>query len=206
MYLRNVKQVIRQVDAKFDERSYGFGNLADLLRAAGRDGIVRVDRDRQGVIRVFQGAAAPSAAPMTVPSGPAAAPANPNRPKIFDIEDEMAEIEAMRAANLAARGFRISVHDDAEESGGEDETGDSDRNETPRETLIAVDEATGSVTEYIVSEGPDGGDAEAADEAEEAANTAVAEERPARAARSSRGTKRAGATKAAAKPRRSKKS
>ena len=55
LYLRNVKQLIRQTDSTFDERAYGFGNLTDLLRAAHREGIVRVDRDRQGVIRVFQG-------------------------------------------------------------------------------------------------------------------------------------------------------
>ena len=57
MYLRNVKQALRQTEASFDERAYGFGNLTDLLRAAHREGIVRVDRDRQGVIRVFQGTA-----------------------------------------------------------------------------------------------------------------------------------------------------
>jgi hypothetical protein len=47
MYLRNVKQVIRQVAPAFDERAYG---------AAQKEGFVRVDRDRQGVVRVFQGA------------------------------------------------------------------------------------------------------------------------------------------------------
>jgi uncharacterized LabA/DUF88 family protein len=57
MYLRNVKQLLRQVNGGFDERAYGFGSLADLLRAAHKEGIVRVDRDRQGVIRVFQAAA-----------------------------------------------------------------------------------------------------------------------------------------------------
>jgi len=62
MYLRNVKQIMRQTNPAFDERAYGFGNLTDLLRAAGREGIVRVDRDRQGVIRVFQGNIAPAPA------------------------------------------------------------------------------------------------------------------------------------------------
>jgi hypothetical protein len=32
-----------------------------LLRAAGKQGLVRVDRDRHGVIRVFQGPATPAA-------------------------------------------------------------------------------------------------------------------------------------------------
>jgi uncharacterized LabA/DUF88 family protein len=57
LYLRNVKQIIRQVNPAFDERAYGFGSLVDLLRAAHKDGLVRVDRDRQGVVRVFQGSA-----------------------------------------------------------------------------------------------------------------------------------------------------
>jgi uncharacterized LabA/DUF88 family protein len=67
MYLRNVKQMVRQVNPTFDERAYGFANLADLLRAAHRDGSVRVERDRQGVIRVFQvnGAATPSVSRAT---------------------------------------------------------------------------------------------------------------------------------------------
>ena len=55
LYLRNVKQILRAAQPPFDERAYGYANLTDLLRAAGKDGLVRVDRDRQGVIRVFQG-------------------------------------------------------------------------------------------------------------------------------------------------------
>jgi uncharacterized LabA/DUF88 family protein len=55
MYLRNVKQVLREAKASFDERAYGFGNLVDLLRAAHKEGVLRVERDRHGVIRVFQG-------------------------------------------------------------------------------------------------------------------------------------------------------
>jgi uncharacterized LabA/DUF88 family protein len=53
MYIRNVKQILRAADPSFDERRHG--NLVELLRAVQREGLVRLDRDRQGVMRVFQG-------------------------------------------------------------------------------------------------------------------------------------------------------
>ncbi len=63
----------------FDERAYGFASLVDLLRAAQKDGIVRMDRDRQGVVRVFQGTAAVAtqiAAATAEPQPEVAAPAS----------------------------------------------------------------------------------------------------------------------------------
>ncbi len=55
MYVRQVKQYLRGVDPTFDERKFGVHSLNDLLRACQRDGLFRVERDRQGVIRFFQG-------------------------------------------------------------------------------------------------------------------------------------------------------
>jgi len=55
MYIRQAKQFMRNVDASFDERKFGFGNLVDLLRAAQREGLFRIERDRQGVVRLFPG-------------------------------------------------------------------------------------------------------------------------------------------------------
>jgi uncharacterized LabA/DUF88 family protein len=55
MYIRQVKQFMKNVDASFDERRYGFGNLVDLLRACQREGLFRIERDRQGVMRIFPG-------------------------------------------------------------------------------------------------------------------------------------------------------
>jgi uncharacterized LabA/DUF88 family protein len=55
MYLRNVKQILRQAEGGFDERRYGFGGLMDLLKACQREGFVRIERDRRGGLRVFQG-------------------------------------------------------------------------------------------------------------------------------------------------------
>jgi uncharacterized LabA/DUF88 family protein len=55
MYIRQAKQFLRNVDSSFDERRFGFANLTDLLRACQRDGLFRIERDRQGVIRLFPG-------------------------------------------------------------------------------------------------------------------------------------------------------
>src|SRR6185503_6879491 len=55
MYLRNMKQILRA--GGFDERRYGFGGLMDLLRACQKEGLIRMERDRRGGLRVFQGSA-----------------------------------------------------------------------------------------------------------------------------------------------------
>jgi hypothetical protein len=55
MYLRQAKQFMRSVDPSFDERRFGFGTLQDLLRACQREGLFRIERDRQGIIRLFPG-------------------------------------------------------------------------------------------------------------------------------------------------------
>ncbi len=79
MYVRNVKRLLRayrgdgNVGANgdgapggsawpvgpsgFDERQYGFGGLMDLLRACQKEGLLRVERDRRGGLRVFPGQA-----------------------------------------------------------------------------------------------------------------------------------------------------
>ena len=55
MYIRQAKQFLRNVDAAFDERKFGFATLVDLMRACQRDGLFRIERDRQGVMRIFPG-------------------------------------------------------------------------------------------------------------------------------------------------------
>src|SRR4029453_5467793 len=83
LYLRQVKQVLRTADESFDERRYGFSGLVEALRYAQREGLFRLDRDRQGVLRVYPGArlqrvatttaAAPGyEAPAEVSQGPSA--------------------------------------------------------------------------------------------------------------------------------------
>jgi uncharacterized LabA/DUF88 family protein len=69
MYIRQAKQFMRNVDASFDERKFGFASLVDLLRAAQRDGVFRIERDRQGSVRLFPGAALPTSTSTDQPSG-----------------------------------------------------------------------------------------------------------------------------------------
>ena len=57
MYIRQAKQFMRNIDPSFDERKFGFGSLVDLLRAAQREGLFRMERDRQGSVRLFPGPA-----------------------------------------------------------------------------------------------------------------------------------------------------
>jgi hypothetical protein len=57
MYLRNFKQLLRATGGGFDERRYGFMGLIDLLRASQREGLVRLERDRRGGLRMFKGPA-----------------------------------------------------------------------------------------------------------------------------------------------------
>ena len=83
MYLRNVKQYVKNAAPAYDERRYGFANFLEAVRAAGRAGLFRLERNRQGILRIFAGNQFPR--PVPVP--------------VFDIENELA---AMAQAAEAA--------------------------------------------------------------------------------------------------------
>jgi uncharacterized LabA/DUF88 family protein len=53
MYLRSFKQYLRSLQPPFDERQYGFPSTYDLVRQAQKEGLLRVERNRQGVLRIF---------------------------------------------------------------------------------------------------------------------------------------------------------
>jgi len=68
MYLRNVKQYIKNAAPAFDERKFGFTNFLEAVRACQRSGLFRLERNRQGILRVFPGPQFPnqkSGAPMS---------------------------------------------------------------------------------------------------------------------------------------------
>ena len=53
MYLRTFKQYLRTLQPSFDERQFGFSSTYELVRQAHRDGLLRVDRNRQGILRIY---------------------------------------------------------------------------------------------------------------------------------------------------------
>jgi uncharacterized LabA/DUF88 family protein len=105
MYLRNVKQLLRTSEGGFDERRYGFGGLVDLVRACQKEGLVRLERDRRGGLRVFPGIAlqrpiGPRELPMesrgnTMPPEPAREPQ-----REIDVQQEPVEVDPGNALNL----------------------------------------------------------------------------------------------------------
>ncbi|MBM3778789.1 MAG: NYN domain-containing protein [Acidimicrobiia bacterium] len=90
MYLRQMKQFLRGRVEGFEERQYGFASLVDLLRAGQRDGLVRLERDRKGVMRVFPGDASKAGAVAAPVDDVAGAP----EPAVVDAE---AEVNVMAA-------------------------------------------------------------------------------------------------------------
>jgi uncharacterized protein (TIGR00288 family) len=67
MYVRQAKQFLRNSIEGFDERKFGFVSVVDLLRAAGKEGVLRIERDRQGAIRVFPGPSLATPQPSSEP-------------------------------------------------------------------------------------------------------------------------------------------
>jgi uncharacterized LabA/DUF88 family protein len=96
MYLRNVKQILRQTDGGFDERRYGFGGLMDLLKACQREGFVRVERDRRGGLRVFQGSALQGSGQ---PPAPQVSRPNLPQPDVEEYENQPIETRPDTIAN-----------------------------------------------------------------------------------------------------------
>lgn len=61
MYLRSFKHFLRSANPSFDERAFGISNIHDLARMAQREGLLRVERNRQGILRIFPGEQFPQA-------------------------------------------------------------------------------------------------------------------------------------------------
>jgi hypothetical protein len=63
MYLRTFKQFLRSLQPPFDERQYGLSSTYDLVRQAQKEDLLRVERNRQGILRIFPAEHYPQAIP-----------------------------------------------------------------------------------------------------------------------------------------------
>ena len=87
MYPRQFKQFLRTAQPDFDERRYG--SIADLMRACQKDGLLRLERDRQGVLRVFGGGSPRASVPHgwgTRDNGPET---TPEQPPVLEVVPEI---------------------------------------------------------------------------------------------------------------------
>ena len=83
MYVRQFKQSLRANDKSLDEQGNGHGTVLDWIRACQRAGILRLERDRRGQMRVFPGAALQQAAGVVPPMF------NPTQPTVEEaLSDE----------------------------------------------------------------------------------------------------------------------
>ena len=95
MYVRQIRQYLRNADEAFDERKLGFGGIVDFLRACQREGLLRLERDRQGVMRVFPGASFPKQAAAASPDDQASTPGVATEPS-FDGGEPVVIVEQPR--------------------------------------------------------------------------------------------------------------
>jgi hypothetical protein len=105
MYLRNFKQLLRAAEGGFDERRYGFMGLLDLLRAGQREGLVRLERDRRGGLRVFKGRALQQTGPS-----PAIDPSQ----EVTEAEPEAGRLDTLDTQPVEAED-RFELEEQAEE-------------------------------------------------------------------------------------------
>ena len=76
MYVRQFRSFMKTFDESFDERRYGFTGILDALRFGQREGLLRLDRDRRGGVRVHPGPQLLrlTAAPVEAPAADGPAP------------------------------------------------------------------------------------------------------------------------------------
>jgi uncharacterized LabA/DUF88 family protein len=134
MYVRNVKQILRAAEGGFDERRYGFPGLIELLRACQRDGLLKLERDRRGGLRVFQGPVLARAAvprePPPVSAEPQVVEAAPSQSALSaDVDAELADLEPMPVIDPTAELL-----------------GTAKRRRTPRTTAAAAQAARAART------------------------------------------------------------
>ncbi|NWG13689.1 MAG: NYN domain-containing protein [Acidobacteria bacterium] len=114
MYLRNIRQFLNSADPYFDEHRFSLSRIHDLVREGQRAGMFRIERSRQGGLRILPGerlaevhpdnaAADPAAA-----EGPAGAPPGPFLESTLEPEPPPQPSARGRSRGAPASGRRRS--------------------------------------------------------------------------------------------------
>ena len=102
LYLRTFKQLLRAQQPPFDERQYGISSTYDLARQAQRDNLFHIERNRQGILRIFPGERFPKIARETDETAePAVHEISANEPvytpdvPVTEFEEQQQEVAAL---------------------------------------------------------------------------------------------------------------
>ena len=100
MYLRNVKQYIKNAAPSFDERRYGFASFLEAIRSAQRSGVFRLERNRQGILRVYPGSQIAQAPRLDFPANEGTSAEEQASSTSFPMDESMsaAEVQAETGA------------------------------------------------------------------------------------------------------------
>ena len=131
MYARQFKHFMKTFDESFDERRYGFAGILDALRLGQREGLFRLDRDRQGGVRVH-----PGAQYLQLTQSAEGAPATGGSP-----QDGLLPVEAEAVAVQGAR-----LVSDRPPTTPEPLPGETDETPAPRDAEDASPVSPGEVT------------------------------------------------------------
>jgi len=108
MYLRSFKHFLRSVDPSFDERQLGISHIHDLARMAQREGLLRIERNHQGILRIYPGEQFPQTdQPKPHTDVEEAPPAGASMPEV--VESSGADLEPLPEPAVEAQS-EIPVH------------------------------------------------------------------------------------------------
>jgi hypothetical protein len=117
LYLRQIRQALRSADKNFDERRYGLRGVLDLLHHAQREGWVRLQRDRKGVLRIFAVGSTPPAPSPAATEETLAAPSTAVADPEAGIAEAIPAPEDITALDAALPAVSLQALEPAGETG-----------------------------------------------------------------------------------------
>ncbi|HEY8514332.1 MAG TPA: NYN domain-containing protein [Candidatus Binatia bacterium] len=207
MYVRHLAQGLRAVDPEFDEQMFGFRTLTELMHVGQREGLLRMQRDRQGAWRITpvtatsadggEGADAEASAAARAEAAESGAETTPALepvvdPDAADAQDEAVSHTAPHGDPLADAADETADERDAAERAEAQDAGDDESAAEDAVTESAAAEAEGSAA----AEASQADDAEA-----EAAAAKPATRSRRRTSSSTSGTRTSRTTRAKTTPR-----